>query len=549
MIPKKSRPLSHFVSDLPWWLRLQAALAVVFSCSTVVIDILILDLLMIYTSENYSCINCLFLNETNLYFSEIAFVVAIPIVHLVIRSASIFLVSYVSYNVGFFYSTKILRDFSIAGPGGLSAQQIESIRGIVESRSILFSQRFVGGGLSIIWASLTFAGLCYLLFGFLPDNDVGQIKLILGVGVFYFGVSLLCRRGAWLLSRKVPAALHKLNKGVNEFVDGFIEFKFFGGQEVSLGYIEQSLAVVKKNLSCLDILGVLPKYILETVLVGIVLIAISGIGEGDLAFDLEFGTLGAFGYLLVRMMPLVQVINQGLVNVSGSSSLFQDNESLRELAYEAYLAQRNSANLNFLADRRKLRLVLGTETCDVGLGDIVRISGPSGSGKSTILKGLAGLVDLEQFRVFDNDQGEVSVYNDTKWASDVAYMSQEPSLVFERVGEYFTSDQAEHAFELAQILDATHLFLENRIVGELSGGERKMVAIVRNLVKPSLIKIFDEPCAGLDADAIVRLKALWADARSHSLIFYTSHNKNFIFENAFEINAQQWRSCCEASKS
>ena len=201
----------------------------------------------------------------------------------------------------------------------------------------------------------------------------------------------------------------------------------------------------------------------------------------------------------------------------------------------------------------------GTKTIlkDVNLsffyGAHIGVIGANGAGKSSLLKILAGL-DTELM-------GTVQVAKGTK----VGYLPQEPELddsktVLETVMEGVADAQAmvtryedlccelddpKKAAEmerLQEIIDANDYWnLENlverrmadlgcpdgsKMVGVLSGGERRRVAIARLLLTNPDVLLLDEPTNHLDAETTFRLEAYLKDFKGTLIV--VTHDRYFL---------------------
>ncbi|WP_230398995.1 ABC-F family ATP-binding cassette domain-containing protein [Novisyntrophococcus fermenticellae] len=126
-------------------------------------------------------------------------------------------------------------------------------------------------------------------------------------------------------------------------------------------------------------------------------------------------------------------------------------------------------------------------------GEKVGVIGINGTGKSTLLKIIAG--------VEDPDAGEVTMGSNVK----IGYLSQTPvfeknQTIMEVVLEGTLEDPEDFINESEAKAMLTSLGFQdlNQPVGELSGGQKKRVALVAVLLKPVDILVLDEPTNHLD---------------------------------------------------
>jgi len=132
--------------------------------------------------------------------------------------------------------------------------------------------------------------------------------------------------------------------------------------------------------------------------------------------------------------------------------------------------------------------------------DKVGIIGTNGTGKSTFLKILA---ELEY-----QDYGEISRNKLAK----IAYLDQntdisgEMSVINYVLAEKRESDLEIQEYEAKDILGRLEITEYDKPVGQLSGGQKKRVAIAQALVSNSDLLILDEPTNHLDKDSILWLE-------------------------------------------
>ena len=141
--------------------------------------------------------------------------------------------------------------------------------------------------------------------------------------------------------------------------------------------------------------------------------------------------------------------------------------------------------------------VIDRLSLEVGDGQVVSLVGPSGSGKSTVLRAIAGL------HLPDGGAVELGVE-----AAEMGFLFQDDALLPWRTARQNVAlglklhglAAAEALAEADRWIDRLGLAgLEGRYPRQLSGGQRKRVALAQVLaLKPRLL-LMDEPFASLDA--------------------------------------------------
>jgi molybdate transport system ATP-binding protein len=215
----------------------------------------------------------------------------------------------------------------------------------------------------------------------------------------------------------------------------------------------------------------------------------------------------------------------------------------------AHFGHPEFTNFKYALDLRNIKvkyhdqLILDNVSWKIAKGEKWALSGANGSGKSTLLSIITA--DNPQrfandFDLFDQKRGGIGA---SIWdiKQKIGHVSPELHLYFPRnttvfktiasgffdaTGVFFkklTDMQIERVHEVSELLHV-HQLIEKDF-SQLSKGQQRMVLLARALVKNPPLLILDEPCQGLDSEAIEYFKSVVdavCDTPERTLI-YVSH--------------------------
>lgn len=197
-----------------------------------------------------------------------------------------------------------------------------------------------------------------------------------------------------------------------------------------------------------------------------------------------------------------------------------------------------------------VRVLFKDLTFGIDKGDKVAIVAKNGSGKSTLLKILCGdgtedsgriiyrneiRVDyLEQAENFDPKQTIFNEVLDTDTQETRAIKDYETAIAntadtefYEKAFERMNALNAwDYDVKINTILSQLKLEEKHKLIGELSGGQKKRVALAKILINEPDIMILDEPTNHLDLDMIEWLEEYLS--KSDSTIIMVTHDRYFL---------------------
>ena len=194
--------------------------------------------------------------------------------------------------------------------------------------------------------------------------------------------------------------------------------------------------------------------------------------------------------------------------------------------------------VNNLSCQRGYKLLFENLSFELNSGEVLKVSGPNGSGKTSLMKILAGLSSFETGSIdYDDTKINSERYNlDFLYLGHLAALSPELSCLENlKYSMRLGNDNLDLDFSDALKKVGLKKF-ENELVGKLSAGQKKRIALSLLFITQSKVWLLDEPFSALDSKAIKIIETRVEDhCNSGGICILTTHQECNI-KNMKEIS-------------
>jgi len=332
------------------------------------------------------------------------------------------------------------------------------------------------------------------------------------------------------LGEQFSRGMTNIMQVTSEISQGIKELKTLGKEAFFLNSVNQSANMVAKSSLRLTLYSILPKNIIELMLIIFIVLIISlSLGsENNLGITLSI--LGIFAASMIRIAPLVSQVQTnintlifGRNSVDALAEIMRNNGTDTDI-YPSDIIESNKQdkaphspfqslvldNVSYTYPNSDIQS-LKNITLRIDKGDFIGLVGPSGAGKTTLVDLMLGFLKpssgLIQFNQVDAHK-EIN-----KWRSYCAYLPQEIFLIDGTLEQNITLERTKvDSSHLASALKLSKLEslvndLPNGLdtsMGDkgvrLSGGQKQRVAIARSIYNKREVLILDESTSALDSE-------------------------------------------------
>ena len=381
----------------------------------------------------------------------------------------------------------------------------------------------IGGGIKpiieIIAKSMVAIALITLLF-------LANPKLTLIIGLLLGGTYML-------IFYFIRSYLRKI--GEKRLANNELRFKsvieaFGAAKEVKVGGLEQTYVerfsepsyIFAKTQASSGVIGQLPRYILEAIAFGGVLLIILYMMAQSGNFGTALPILSLYVFAGYRLMPALQQIYSSFTQLAfiGPSieKLHEDIKSLKPynrnqdqsaLSFNKSITLKN-VHYNY---PNASRTALKDINLTIPIKSTVGLVGATGSGKTTTVDIILGLLEAKK-GTLEIDGKIITQQNKRSWQKAIGYVPQHIYLTDDTISANIAfgveiEDINQEAVEKASKIANLHEFIIDELpkkyqttIGErgvrLSGGQRQRIGIARALYHNPQVLILDEATSALD---------------------------------------------------
>ena len=163
-------------------------------------------------------------------------------------------------------------------------------------------------------------------------------------------------------------------------------------------------------------------------------------------------------------------------------------------------------------------------------GEVVGFLGPNGAGKSTTMNMITGYIEQTEGNIIVD--GFDTIKRSKKAKKEIGYMPEGVPLYTDLTVKEFVTYMAElrkverkaKKEKVQEVLKETGLDqMQNKLIKNLSRGQKQRVSLAGTLVADPKILILDEPTVGLDPKQITEIRSLIKNLGKKHTVILSSH--------------------------
>ncbi len=346
----------------------------------------------------------------------------------------------------------------------------------------------------------------------------------------------------------------------NELRYKYVSEAFNAAKEVKVGGLENtftnrfsnSAAIYARTSTSADVIKQLPRFFLEGLVFGGILLIILYIMAQTGNFNAALPIVSLYVFAGYRLMPALQQIYASLTILKFvEPSLDKLYEDVKKLDPMTENQEKGILPLNKLITLKNIhynypnssRTALKNLNLTIPAKSTIGFVGSTGSGKTTIVDIILGLLEAQK-GTLEVDGKIITKQNSRAWQRSIGYVPQHIHLSDDTVEANIafgvgSKDIDPKAIEKASMIANLHEFVTDElplkyqtIIGEdgvrLSGGQRQRIGIARALYYSPQVLILDEATSALDNDTEKAVMEAINNLNKNMTIILIAHRLNTV---------------------
>ncbi len=387
------------------------------------------------------------------------------------------------------------------------------------SEAALIAQQGIGPLMNLIaQGAVTFALIILLI---LVDLKLALI-ISLVIGGAFFSIAYFFTKFINRIGKERFITNQQRFKIVNEAFGAFKEAKLGGLEDFFIKKYSHNAFKNAKHQASMSILGELPRFFIEAVAFGGMLLLVLYIISQNGIFVDAIPLISVYAFAGYRLIPSIQKVYNAINSLkfadTAITNLYLDLKNLNtsEINVDQKILQFNKSitlnNISYCYPNSS-RFSLKDVKITIPVRKTIGIIGATGSGKTTIVDIILGLLDAQK-GTLEIDNNIISKKNIKNFQRLIGYVPQNIFLTDDTIASNIAfgvdpKNIASQSIERSSKIANLHDFVINElpeqyktVIGErgirLSGGQRQRIGIARALYHDPKILILDEATSALD---------------------------------------------------
>jgi ABC-type multidrug transport system fused ATPase/permease subunit len=353
-------------------------------------------------------------------------------------------------------------------------------------------------------------------------------------------ISYMLRKKLNRVRSQIKQSREKMWLHLQEAVTGFVDSNVYEKNDHFVARFSWYQQILNNHISNMQVVQALPSRFIEIFAI-FGMLALIMIGKStQIQSHIDVITLGAFVAAAYKVIPgIVKIINLSNQVKNYAFTLEDLQQPYAGRSAKPVSPKIESIQFWNVSYWNNNNCTFKNFNLHLSPGDFIGISGVSGKGKTTLLNLLLGFLHQQQGDILINQKITTSTDRKLYW-NRIAYVQQQPFLIHDTVVSNITLNGEHYDTErMAKVIKVTGIsgWLENQGSGlahlitengkNISGGQRKRIALARALYKEADLYLLDEAFSELDAESEQAMLHYFKQlAESGKMVVLISHNKS-----------------------